>query len=87
VQDLLPDFIFDGMFIQAEMTIGQQVILEKNSVCSKWMDIVELINSQDVEVVDQTGADIPERFMDAMANYKKIAPANLSGIYHNVEFG
>ena len=61
------------------MHIGQQILLEKNGVCSKWMDIVNLVNSQDVEVVDRNGADVSETFMEAMDNYKKIALPHLSG--------
>jgi len=79
ISDILQDFIFSEMYIKAEMHIGQQILMEKNSVCSKWMDLVDLVNSQDVEVVDKNGADVSETFMEAMDNYKKIALPHLSG--------
>jgi len=71
IQDLLQDFIFDDMIIQAKINIGQQIAQEKNSVGSKWMNIVELINSQDVQEVDQSSTNVSECFMEPMDNYKK----------------
>ena len=59
------------MIIQAKINIGQQIAQEKNSVGSKWMNIVELINSQDVQEVDQSSTNVSECFMEPMDNYKK----------------
>ena len=69
-QDLLQNFIFDDMIIQAKINIGQQIAQEKNSVGSKWMNIVELIIAQDVQDVDQSSTNVSEHFMNAMNNYK-----------------
>ncbi len=48
-----------------------QVKLEKNSVCSKWVDIVELISSQDIDVTLEDGTMASDEFLVAMDNYKK----------------
>ena len=80
VDKILPGDNFKDMYIEAHMVVGDQLKLEKNSVCSKWMDIVDLVNSQDVEVVDYQGNDKSEQFLATLHNYKKDAPLSRSGI-------
>lgn len=48
-------------------------------MCSKWVDLVELISSQDVDIVDDMGENISETFLTALADYKKSAPLDRSG--------
>ena len=79
VTDILREDCFADMSIRAQMDIGQQLILEKNSVCTNWIDIVELVNSQDVEIVNDQDEDVSEQFMEALTKYKKQAPAEKSG--------
>ena len=58
VSKLLPSDLFEDMYIEAELAIGDQIKMERNSVCSAWVDIVELVRSQDVLVVDSNDDDI-----------------------------
>ena len=45
--------------------------MERNSVCSAWIDIVELVRSQDVLVVDNNDDDIATKFLAAIDGYKR----------------
>ena len=61
---------FTGMFIEAELAIGDQIQLERNSVCSAWIDLVELVRSQDIMVVDGKDEDVSMDFLAAIDSYK-----------------
>ena len=58
-----------------------QIRLEKNSVCSKWEDMVALVMSQDVDVVTREGdvEGMSERFLEAMETFRKTATKERSG--------
>jgi len=56
------------------------VKLEKNSVCSKWMDLVELVTAQDIDAINKEGTPVTEEFIEAMDQYKKTAAKERSGI-------
>lgn len=45
--------------------------LEKNSVCSKWVDVVALIQSQDIDVVTEDGDCVSEEFLASLERLKK----------------
>ncbi len=45
--------------------------LEKNSVCSKWVDVVALIQSQDIDVVTEDGECVSEEFLASLERLKK----------------
>ena len=32
--------LFGGMVVEAELNIGDQIKMDKNSICSQWMDVV-----------------------------------------------
>ena len=71
VSKLLPSNLFEDMFIEAELAIGDQIKMERNSVCSAWVDIVELVRSQDVLVVDNNDDDIATEFLAAIDGYRR----------------
>ena len=45
--------------------------MERNSVCSAWMDLVELVRSQDVMITDGDDNDIADEFLAALQKYKE----------------
>ena len=47
------------------------VKLMKNSVCTEWMDVAELVQSQDMIVRDGLGDKVSEEFLTGMASYRK----------------
>jgi hypothetical protein len=51
---------------------GSQISLQKNSSCSPWLDLVDLVSSQDVEVLDSAGEDATDAFLNAMAGVKEV---------------
>jgi len=65
---IIQDSSLSNMWLELE--VGTQIKLEKNSVASKWSDIVELVSSQDVDVTNNEGEDNSEAFLAAMAAIK-----------------
>jgi hypothetical protein len=63
-----------GWKIETEMELGTQIKLEKNSACSAWVDLVELVSSQDMDVVDDEGEVVTEDFLLAMEDLRKRTP-------------
>ena len=58
ISRVLPGQAFTNMVADIELWAGDQIKLEKNSVCSDWWDLEELVSSQDVVVGGiQEGAD------------------------------
>ena len=68
---LLPGELFADMFIEAELKIGDQIQMERNSVCSAWVDIVDLVRSQDILVVDSSDEDVAVEFLAAIDAFKR----------------
>ena len=48
-------------------------------MASKWMDMVEMVNAQDIDVMDAEGEEVNEAFLLAMETLKKQANAERSG--------
>ena len=65
VSKLLPSNAFD-----VELWSGAEIKFEKNSVCSEWWDMGELVSSQDVVVTDGKGVDKGDAFLTALQQYK-----------------
>ena len=60
VNDILPDDCFKNMYISMQLELGTQIRLEKNSVASKWVDIIEMVNAQDADITDGEGEEVNE---------------------------
>jgi len=56
------------------------VKLDNNSACSPWLDILDLIQSQDADVVDSDGQLVNERFMEMIQEYQNSHPDQSVGI-------
>ena len=73
VQSVLPNAngIFSDMVTEAELHVGQHIKMQKNSCCSEWMDVAELVRSQDIRISNRLGKDTGEEFLHGMESYKK----------------
>ena len=71
VTKVIPSSLFEGMIAEAELDIGDQVRLERNSVCSAWMDVLELVRSQDFMVTDEADNDVAENFLTGMQQHRE----------------
>ena len=71
VQSVLPSGIFSDMVAEAELHVGQHIKMQKNSCCSEWMDVAELVRSQDIRISNRLGKDASEEFLHGMESYKK----------------
>lgn len=80
VQEVLQDPAFKDISLEMQLEVGTQIVLEKNSTCSKWIDLVELVQSQDIDAQNRKGENVSEDFLEIMENHRKKAPATRSGI-------
>ena len=71
INKVIQNGLFDGMIAEAELDIGDQVRLERNSVCSTWMDVLELVRSQDFMVTDEADNDVAENFLTGMQQHRE----------------
>ena len=71
VNMVLASGLFACKVAEVEVDIRDHIRLEENSVCSKWMDVLELVQSQDMLILDGLGEDASEEFIAAMAGFKK----------------
>ena len=71
VSDVLNNPLFGGMFAEAELAIGDQIRMEKNSAGSAWVDVVELIRSQDYLVTDSDDNDVADEFLANLETCRK----------------
>ena len=71
VNAVLPSGLFAGMVAEAELNVGEHIQIENNSICSKWQDLAELVQSQDFLILDGLGEDASEEFTTALQSYKE----------------
>ena len=71
VQAVLPSGLFSGMVADAELHVGEHIKMQKNSCCSEWMDVAELVKSQDIRISNGLGEDVGEDFLHGLESYKK----------------
>ena len=80
VSEILPGPAFADATLELQMELGTQIQMEKNSTCSRWVDLCELVHAQDLEVSNSKGEDISEAFLRDMAAYRKTASRERSGL-------
>ena len=71
VNKVLPSGLFTNMFVEAEMVVGDHIKLDNNTVCSDWLDVVELVKAQDVLVINDNDDDVGAEFLMAIESNKK----------------
>ena len=70
VKEVLDSPLFDNMVAEAELNVGDQIRMEKNSCCSAWVDMVDLVRSQDFLITNNDDNDIAEEFFRSMDQLK-----------------
>jgi hypothetical protein len=53
VNKVLEDPAFANMTVTCQLALGSQIGLGVNSSCSRWVGIIELVKSQDVDVFNK----------------------------------
>jgi len=73
-QQEFKDFYFD-----MELELGTQISIAKNCTTTRWLDIIELVESQDMDVLDSKGEIVTDQFL---ARWKELRERNktVSGI-------
>lgn len=66
--------------MEIQLQLGTQIKLGKNCTSTDWVDMVELVQSQDAEVVDKAGHPISEEFLLAMQDFQNTCPGRSVGI-------
>jgi len=79
VDHVINDEAFKGMTIVCQLALGSQIVLGVNSSTSRWVDVVELIQSQDADVLDEEGESVLEEFLLKMEEFKKKTPNQPTG--------
>ena len=69
--DVIDSRLFEGMFAETELSVGDQIQFAKNTVCSNWSDIVELVRSQDYMITDNEDDNILETFLANLEQHKQ----------------
>ena len=80
VTDVIPEAEFENMWITMQLELGTQIKIEKNSVTSKWLDIVEMVMAQDADITDEEGEELNDQFLEAFEKRKDKARPDKSGI-------
>jgi len=57
-----------------------QITIDKNSACSQWLDIVELVETNDVDVLDDKGKLANQQFMQLLQQYQNSKPGHPIGV-------
>ena len=60
---VLEDPAFANMTVTCQLALGSQIGLGVNSSCSRWVGIIELVKSQDVDVFNSEGESVLEDLM------------------------
>jgi len=55
-------------------------VLERNSTCSPWLDVLDLVQSNDADVLDSDGNLVNERFLKMIQEYQNSHPDRPAGI-------
>ena len=63
VAEVLNSPLFENMIAEAELDVGDQIRMEKNSCGSPWVDLVDLVRSQDFLITDSEDNDVAEDFL------------------------
>ena len=71
VSDMLKSDLFRDMTVEAELDIADNIRMELNLVCSEWVDIVELVRSQDISIVGKKREDRVDEFLTSIDSLKK----------------
>ena len=64
---MLPSGLFSGMVAETELHVGEHIKMRLNSTCSDWMDVADLVRSQDFRILNGLGEDAGEEFLAAEA--------------------
>ena len=70
ITDVIDSRLFEGMFAEAELSVGDQIQFEKNTVSSDWSDIVELVRSQGYMITNNEDNNISEMFLASLKQHK-----------------
>ena len=79
VAKVLDDPSFSNMTITCQLALGSQIELGLNSSCSRWVDVIELVESQDADVFNSEGESVLEEFLEKWAAFKKTKPTEPTG--------
>jgi hypothetical protein len=64
---ILPIPEMEQFEISGQFKPSSQIIIQQNSTCSKWLDLTELVLSNDLDVSYANGEDAHEAFVAAVA--------------------
>jgi hypothetical protein len=69
--NILPNPEMEPFKFSGQFKPGTQISLQKNPSCLSWLNLVDLVSLQDMEVLDRMGEDTTDSFLNAMAGVKE----------------
>ena len=78
---LIPDEGPSGFWLYGQFDPSKVVRLANNSCVTAWMDLRELVASQDLDVYDPEGSSVTEEFLEALDKARKDNPT-LGAAWH-----
>jgi hypothetical protein len=67
--------IFSALELHGQFQLGAHVAMQPNSAASKWHDVYELVQAQDMDAVTRTGELANDDFINAMDDLKAEHPS------------
>jgi hypothetical protein len=72
---ILPIPEMEKFEVSGQLKPDTQVIFPRNTTCTKWQDLTELVLSNDLDVSGPDGADLHEEFLEAVGEAQKTLEA------------
>jgi len=79
VRRLLPQPEFKDFYFDMQLELGTQISIAKNCTSTRWLDIIELLESQDMDVQDGRGEIVTDQFLTRWRDLVK-ADKKLTGL-------
>jgi hypothetical protein len=80
----------EGMELFGQFVPGHQILIQRNSTSSAWVDVVELIHSRDVVVFDKKGQPANDSFLGILMEARLELPhagedkSKIEFLYYNL---
>jgi hypothetical protein len=72
VYEVLPIKELAGIELREQFLPGHQIQLQKNSICSTWVDVEDLVKAQDVDAFDADGDPAHEALVDILDKARQL---------------
>jgi hypothetical protein len=72
---ILPIPEMEKFEVSGQFKPDTQIVFPRNTTCSKWLDLTDLVLSNDLDISGPDGTDLHEEFVEAVAEAQKTLEA------------